>query len=302
MRNYEVNKEKVRKRGITNITNAGRDIPINPDSLSFTDKFIDYAVHVYEIEYVPANDNPPVIGPIGDRSINEGTSLAFTVSATDPDGDAITYSATGLPTGASFDPSTHIFTWTPDYTQAGVYTVTFTASDGNLSASQNVVITVANINLPPIIDPIGDKTVAEGSALSFVISATDPDGNTITYLATGLPQGATFDPNTRTFSWTPDYTQSGTYTVTFTASDGSLFSSQDVKITVAKTNMPPVIDPIGNKTVSEGSTLSFVISATDPNRDTLTYLLQAYLRVQALIKQRTHSAGHLITPRLELTQ
>ena len=81
--------------------------------------------------------------------MNEGSTLSFVVTATDPDGDALTYSAGGLPAGASFDPATQQFTWTPGYDQAGTYTVTFTAKDGtksySLSETKTVTITVGNV-------------------------------------------------------------------------------------------------------------------------------------------------------------
>ena len=60
---------------------------------------------------------------------------------------------------------------------------------------------VLGINQPPTLDPIGNKSVNEGSLLEFTISATDPDtGDTLTYSASNLPSGATFDAGTQTFS------------------------------------------------------------------------------------------------------
>jgi hypothetical protein len=68
----------------------------------------------------PAN-YPPVLGAIGNKSVSEGDLLQFTISATDPDGDSLVYSATNLPSGASFNPGTRTFTWTPGSGQAGSY-------------------------------------------------------------------------------------------------------------------------------------------------------------------------------------
>ncbi len=83
------------------------------------------------------------------RTVDEGQSLSFTVEATDPDGDALTYSVGALPAGATFDPAAREFSWTPDYGQAGSFAVTFTAEDGtssySLSASKTVTITVGNV-------------------------------------------------------------------------------------------------------------------------------------------------------------
>ena len=87
------------------------------------------------------------------------------MAATDPDGDALTYSASGLPTGASFDPATKTFSWTPSFTQAGPYPgVTFTASDGTLTASETIAITIANTNRAPVLAAIGNKSGSEGTS------------------------------------------------------------------------------------------------------------------------------------------
>ena len=85
------------------------------------------------------------------QSVDENRALTFGVDATDPDGDPVTYSASGLPAGATFDPASRQFSWTPDYTQAGTYEVTFTASDGtrsySLSTDKTVTITVRNVTV-----------------------------------------------------------------------------------------------------------------------------------------------------------
>ncbi|MCX8159284.1 MAG: Ig domain-containing protein, partial [Candidatus Pacearchaeota archaeon] len=118
--------------------------------------------------------------------------------------------------------------------QSGTYQVTFRVSDGSLSDEETISINVKDvvINNAPILDFIGDKNVSEGAVLEFMISATDIDGDVLTYSASGLPAGASFDANTRTFRWTPNYTQSGTYQVTFRVSDGSLSDEETISINV----------------------------------------------------------------------
>ena len=88
-------------------------------------------------------NRPPVLDAIGNRSVNEGQLLTFTVTASDPDGDALTYSASNLPSGANFNTTTHVFSWTPAYGQAGSYpNVHFAVTDGSLSDSEDITITV----------------------------------------------------------------------------------------------------------------------------------------------------------------
>ena len=167
-------------------------------------------------------NQPPVLAAIGDRTVAEGANLSFTVSATDADGDPLTYSAFGLPQGAAFNPATRTFSWTPDFSQAGTYPgVTFRAHDPFGADSEAITITVTNTNQPPLLNAIGDRVLGEISTLTFTVGAFDPDGNPLIFSASGLPPGATFDPPTRVFTWTPTYTQSGPYFgITFMVSDG----------------------------------------------------------------------------------
>jgi PKD repeat protein len=216
---------------------------------------------------VANTDRPPVLADIPDQSVNVSSLLTFTLSATDPDGDSLTYAAATLPGGATLTGPT--FAWTPTSTQAGNYTVTFTVSDGTLSNSKTVSILVTQPNVAPVLATIGNQSVHENQVLTFTISATDGNGDVITYSAANLPSGAGLAG--QTFSWTPTYTQAGSYNVTFTASDGQLQTSQAVTITVVNVDRPPVLAAIGNKTVDATEPLSFVLSAVDPDGDNLTY-------------------------------
>ena len=215
----------------------------------------------------------PVLAAIGNKTLNEGSLLGFTISATDPDGDTLTYSASNLPTGAAFNTATRAFTWTPTYSQAGSYpNVHFQVSDGSLTDFEDITITVSNVNQAPVLSSIGNKGANEGQQLTFAVSATDPDGGTPTYSASNLPAGAAFNVATRAFTWTPTYSQAGSYAnVHFQVSDGSLTDFEDITITVNNVNQAPVMNSIGNRTVNEGSVLSFTVSATDPDGDAITY-------------------------------
>jgi|GEM_PF-1606757 len=83
------------------------------------------------IEFIVANNRAPILARFGDLSVREGETLSFTLKATDPDGDALTFSAEGMPSRASLDPKTGLFTFSPQLGRAGrVFTITFTVSDG----------------------------------------------------------------------------------------------------------------------------------------------------------------------------
>jgi VCBS repeat-containing protein len=187
----------------------------------------DTTSRTFKVTVTPVNDAPVLNVPSGNAAdgsftVNEGATLSFNVTATDPDqGDVLTLTASGLPAGATFSGGT--FSWTPNFTQAGTYTVTFQVEDNGspkLSATKTATITVNNVNRPPVLTVPGPQTVFANVPLTFTVTSSDPDvGDVVTFSATGLPAGATFNTSTGAFSWTPNFTQFGAYTVTFTATD-----------------------------------------------------------------------------------
>jgi PKD repeat protein len=217
----------------------------------------------------------PVLSEIGPQSVDEGSHLSFPVTATDVDGDSLVLSADGVPTNATFVDNfdgTGTFTFDPDFDQAGTYPVTFIASDGGLADTEQVSITVVNVNRAPVLSEIGPQSVDEGSHLSFPVTATDVDGDSLILSADGVPTNATFVDNfdgTGTFTFDPDFDQAGTYPVTFIASDGALADSESVTITVNDVGHSPVITPIDPQEVNEGETLDFAVIASDPDGDSL---------------------------------
>ncbi|MCH8295315.1 putative Ig domain-containing protein, partial [Candidatus Poribacteria bacterium] len=139
-------------------------------------------------------------------------------------------------------------TYTATYTAGTVVeVVTITAIASNAGLSGTGTITLASPTLddddepiddPPSITSIGGKSPSEshsveaGSQISLIVQASDPEGDTITYSASSLPTGATFDASTRTFSWTPTAAQIGAHTVSFTvsASGGSDTESPTINV------------------------------------------------------------------------
>ncbi len=171
-------------------------------------------------------NHTPVLDPIGPRSGSEGLNLNIDVHATDADGQAITYSATGLPAGATFNPGARTFAWQPSFGQAGTYHVTFHAADTQLAEdTEDVTLTIANrapgSNTAPVLDPIADRTTRVGSTMRFTVTAHDRESDPLTYGATPLPANATFDGSTGVFTWTPQLGAQGDYTLLFRVADPS---------------------------------------------------------------------------------
>jgi adhesin/invasin len=132
-------------------------------------------------------NNFPIITDVSNVNISENDHVEFTISATDTDGDPITYGAKSLPPGSVFDSlATRLFSWTPDYTGGGVYNVSFFARDNKGGVDEEiVVINVANVNRPPQIvshNPVrSDTSLASGINILMKVTATDPDGDGLTY-------------------------------------------------------------------------------------------------------------------------
>ncbi len=187
----------------------------------------------------------PVFQPIADQTVDEGQQLTFTVRATDPDNDRITYSATKLPTGATFADST--FFWTPSYTQSGTYFVTFTADDKSDGATTTQVKIIVNeIDDPPVVSGPASRAVYSGQSLEIAFSVSDPDFDRLTITYLDHPTGSTvYDPGTanKFFRWKPTAADVGIYRPKFIANDGLAADTLVIAITVSQP-LAPIVESV----------------------------------------------------------
>ena len=230
---------------------------------------------------------PPTLNAIGNRSVNEGVLLTFTATASDTDlpAQGLSFSLVNAPAGASIDSTTGVFTWTPTEAQGpGTVNVTIRVTDngtGNLFDEETIQIAVNEVNQAPVLDSIGNQSVAEGVLLTFTATATDPDlpANLLSFSLLGAPAGAVINTATGVFTWTPTETHGpGTFTFTIRVTDsgtGNLFDEETIQVVVAEANVAPTLNPIGNRSVNEGSLLTFTATATDPDlpANTLSFTL-----------------------------
>ena len=217
----------------------------------------------------------PILGAIGNRTVVEGNLLSFTATATDSDvpAQSLTFSLdAGAPATATISPA-GAFAWTPDEADGpGAYSVTIRVTDNGspvLTDFETITITVTETNSRPVLNPIGNKSGLEGSVITFTATATDTDlpANALTFsLDAGAPAGAGITSG-GVFTWTPGGTQGGaTYQITVRVRDNgspALDDFETISVTVTEVNTAPVLNPIGNKTVSRGRLLSFTATATD---------------------------------------
>src|SRR5688500_12099671 len=194
-----------------------------------------------------------MLAAIGNRTVAEGATLSFVVAATDADGDALTYSATGLPAGATFNATTRTFSWTPGFSAAGSYPgVTFTVSDGTASDSEAITITVTAVNDAPT--AVNDTystpqdTALNIAAPGVIGNDTDPDSATLTAVLGTGPTNGTLTLNTNgSFTYTPNACFPGTDSFTYRASDGS---AQSALATVSISVTAPVTKEPGTGTLT----------------------------------------------------
>ena len=201
---------------------------------------------------------PTLLNP-GARSSDLGTALSLALSATDPNGDTLTYGATGLPTGLLLNTSTGVISGSP--TTPGSYNVVVTASDGINVASAGFVWTINTVN-GVVIDPLPPVSAAQaGTATTF--TASTRGGTNVLYRWN-------FGDGTGDTAWSPAPTVShifsnpGTYSVTFSARDDSLIvRTRTFLQTVylpASTNKPGVSSNIVIQTPASGNTKVWVVN------------------------------------------
>jgi hypothetical protein len=222
-----------------------------------------------------ANHDPVFNQNLPDRSDGEGVTISLSAAATDLDGDPLTYAATNLPPGLTIDTSTGLITGTLPFTAAGLYSVTITVRDGVLvDATDAFVWTVTNTNREPTFNQnLGNRTDSENASVSLSASATDPDGDPLTYAATGLPAGLSINPTTGLIQGTLSFASAGTHGVVVTVRDGPTIDAADsFTWTVLNVNREPTFDQdLGDRATVEGSAVSLSASATDPDGDALMY-------------------------------
>ncbi len=223
---------------------------------------------------ITSNNNPPVITNPGNQTNQEGDNgISLAVSASDIDGDTLTYGATGLPPGLSINSSTGVIAGNLDFNSAGSYNVVVSVDDGNGgNDSAGFNWTVNNVNRAPTFDStIANQTNDEGDSVNLSASASDPDGDTLNYSATGLPDGVSINSSTGLISGTLSAVSAGNYTVEVTVSDGSLTDVQSFSWLVNDVNQPPSITTPGNQVNQLSDSVNLPIQASDADGDNLTF-------------------------------
>jgi hypothetical protein len=247
------------------------------------------------IQVGDVNEGVTITSPAA-LSVEENGTAVSTLLADDADGDAVSYAISGGADASFFtiDAQTGAlaFVQAPDFEAPGdsdgdnVYQVTVSASDGMLSDSKALSISVLNRNEGISITSNGGGTSVslsrnEGSRDVTTVVASDPDGTSPVYSILGGPDAALFAIDSATGALTfidaPDYEaphgQSGPnlYTVEVGASDGEFTSRQTIQIAVGNVNEGVTITSAADHLIPENGNAVTTIAASDVDGDTLIY-------------------------------
>ncbi|MHB8790631.1 MAG: Ig-like domain-containing protein, partial [Desulfobulbaceae bacterium] len=227
----------------------------------------------------PSSVNSPPTANNAMASVIEDTPLSGQLSATDLDGNALTYSIVANGTKGSAvitNSTTGAYTYTPSPNQTGSDSFTYRANDGTVNSNTaTVAVTIMAVNDAPTATGTSVTTSAN-VAVSGQLSATDPDGNALTYtIVTNGTKGsaAITNPATGAFTYTPSENQSGSDSFTFRANDGTVNSNTaTVAVTITAVNIAPTATGT-SVTTKEDTPVSGQLSATDPDGNALTYTI-----------------------------
>ncbi|MCU1372214.1 MAG: family of calcium-binding protein [Ilumatobacteraceae bacterium] len=157
-------------------------------------------------------------------SLKLNSSYSWTVKATDPDGDPVTYQLVTAPTHGTLTGTLPNITYTPDRDYLGKDEFTWKASDGRLDSALATVSVTVTPNHPPTtvnLNPI----VTSGSSVSFTLSGADSDRDPVTFVLEDLPTHGAITGTAPNLTYTPTPGFVGTDTLTYRTDDGELRSS-----------------------------------------------------------------------------
>lgn len=183
----------------------------------------------------------------------EGDLIDLNPVAVDPDGDTLSYTFS--------KPFNENGLWQTNEGDEGKYLISITASDGKLSASENVLVVVKASNKAPAIKCPDTITVEEGDTVDLGCTITDKEGDDVVVDYSGWMTSSKKETG---------FADAGEHLVVVKASDGEKESTKEIKVIVKNANRAPVLKPMENIIATEGDTLTLNPDVTDPDNDRIT--------------------------------
>lgn len=228
----------------------------------------------------PAPNSAPTIGGVPPASVVAGEGYVFEPSATDADGDALTYAIANRPAWASFNTSNGRLDGTPGASHVGTTAdIRISVTDGKATvalAPFSIRVTAAPNGAPTLSGSPATRVTA-GVEYVFQPVATDTDDGTLVFMIENKPTWATFDSHTGRLSGTPRVANIGTTAgISIRVSDGtSQASLARFNITVVDVpNVPPTLSGSPPLSVAVGNAYTFTPVAADADHDSLTFTIR----------------------------
>jgi len=217
------------------------------------------------------NDNYPAFTSTTNFSVDENQTAIGTVVASDADGDNITYSISG--SEITIDSATGVisFTTAPDYETKTSYAATVTSSDGTNSTTQDITVSINNLNdNSPIFTSDATFSAAENQTAIGTAAVTDADGDSISFSVSGSELAIT-SAGVITFVSAPNYETKDSYSATVTANDGLNTTAQSITVNVTDVNDAPVFTSSATLNGDENQTSIGTITGTDEDGNSLSF-------------------------------
>ncbi|HSW32870.1 MAG TPA: putative Ig domain-containing protein, partial [Steroidobacteraceae bacterium] len=225
-----------------------------------------------------ASNGQPWISGAPAGTAREKELYGFLPQAGDPDGDTLRFSIANKPSWATFTTSSGLLSGIPPAGSAGTYSnivisVSDTQSIRSLPAFDIVVATAANS--APVIYGLPATSVQAGNWYEFRPTASDPDGQRLTFAIQNMPGWASFDTATGLLAGTPSNADANVYSnILISTSDGAAKSNlAPFSVTVVATNSLPSISGAPATSATVGQAYSFIPNASDPDGQTLTFAI-----------------------------
>jgi hypothetical protein len=224
----------------------------------------------------PANTQPVISGAPA-TTVQATRAYTFTPSASDAESQSLTFSITNRPAWAAFSTATGQLSGTPSASHVGTYgNIRISVSDGSLTSSLPVfsITVTAPPNRAPTISGSPATSVTVGTAYSFRPTASDPDGQRLTYSISNRPAWASFSTTTGQLSGTPTAQHVGTTSnIVIRVSDGTTDAALpafSIRVDAAA-NRPPTVSGTPGTSGTVGTTYRFRPTASDPDGDELAW-------------------------------
>ncbi|HEX9933820.1 MAG TPA: Ig-like domain-containing protein, partial [bacterium] len=241
------------------ITEGAFDLTANDGVLSFTKRV--------RIRVTPVNDSPAIQSP-STASGTEGVMFTYTTQASDPEGQPLTYTFQNVPNWLRTAGQT--VSGTPkNGTLTGTFT--FTVSDGVLTKSQTVTITIQPVNDAPVITSPSQINATEHIEFTYTAAAYDSEGDPLTYSFQNMSSWLVVSGTTLRGKPEEGITD-GSFDIV--VSDGQLSSTKHVVIQLTHVNDPPVFTSSNTASGTEDIPFSYTAAATDPENGQVTYGFQ----------------------------